>query len=153
MNIKPAILFAALTLFAFPSFAQFYSEPTIMPIDEGGGSYTLGTYMENPCTATEDWVLVDYYVDLYQQYTQTASGTQRSVIDDSTSMGSTQYAAYGTATNDVAYNVPFTVRNYYKVNTYDNFHVVTVIDFDPGTRETIVSVETACGDGTPGSAQ
>ena len=47
----------------------------------------------------------------------------------------------------------FTLRQYHKVNTYDNFHVVTVINFDPAARYTGVTVETACGNGLPDSAQ
>ena len=152
MNIKATILIAALALLALPAIAdERFPEPhvMIMPVEE---SYSLGTYMDNPCTAYEDYVLVDYNVHLYHEEMQSGS-SQRFYLDDTTNMGSSQYAAYGSVANDVAYSIPFTVRNYYKVNTYDNFHVVTVIDFDPSTRSTSVSVETACGDGTPGSAQ
>ena len=154
MNRHFATMAAVLTILvlaALPAAGQFY-ETREITAEDGGSSYSLGTYMDNPCTATQDYVLVDYEVYLYQEFMQASSG-QRFYFDDTTTMGSSQYAASGSATNDVAYGVPFTVRNYYKVNTYDNFHVVTVIDFDPATRQTSVSVETACGDGTPNSAQ
>ena len=154
MKTRTLLMFVALAVFALPSFAQFESEPTIMPVEEDSGAYDLGTYMENPCTAGDDWVLVDYDVYLYQAFYDDSG---RYLFDEDTAMtgsdGQTTYAAAGSTQSDVGYTAPFTLRKYHKVNTSDNFHVVTVIDFDPSSRWTSLSVETACGNGMPDSAE
>jgi len=63
------------------------------------------------------------------------------------------YSASGSSHSDVAYGSAVSLRKYHKVSTYDDFHVVTVINFDPGAQTTWLSVETACGDGSPGSRE
>lgn len=63
------------------------------------------------------------------------------------------YAAAGSSLSDVAYASPVSIRKDYKVNTADDFHVVTVINFDPVALTTTVTVETACGNGTPDSKE
>lgn len=155
MKIKTWILLAALVLLAIPAMADdsqmLMQEEIAVTTDESwGGSYEIGTYMENPCTAVEDWVLVDYNVFLEQG---TFDGVDRYIFDESASLSSSSYYANGTALSDVTYSTPYTLRTYHKVNTADDFHVVTLVDFYPSTRETYVSVETACGDGTPSSSQ
>lgn len=156
MKIRSFISFLAVAVLAVPSFAAV---PRL-----GGGSdttevwsevdsYDLGTYMDNPCTAVLDSVWVNYTVDLTKKGQTTSSG-QRVLFDERTTMSGTSYAASGSTIADVAYQEkPFTIRQYHKVNTVDDFHVVTVIDFDPAKRRTTVSVERACGNGRPDSAE
>lgn len=139
---------------AVPAFAQFQPRQ-IVGVEEGeawsgGGSYRQGQYMDNPCTAVQDYVWVDYqaYVDGWQE----EAGVDRYLFDESTTMGG-MYSASGTSLSDVGYGATFTVRKYHKVNTSDNFHVVTVITFNPVMRSTTMSVETACGNGLPDSPQ
>ena len=162
MKIKNWMLFVLVALFAVPAFAQHdimmeevAREDQVMVEDSWYGTYDLnGTYMDNPCTWEEDWTLVDYDVALYQEHWKSAtSGSEGFFFDEGTTMSSSQYGAYGSSQSDVSYDTSFTLRQYHKVNTWDNFHVVTVIDFDPASHQTYVSVETACGDGTPNSAQ
>jgi PDZ domain-containing secreted protein len=162
MKTRILVLLVAVAVFAIPSFAD---EPggnstyqQLRPVDDyndggWGGSYDLATYMDNPCTAVQDWVVVDYNVQLAQD--ALAAGTKERYLFDEQMAMYGSYAASGASQADVAYMLqPFTIRNYHKVaNTYDQFHVVTVINFDPATRETSVTVETACGDGTPSSPQ
>lgn len=167
MKIKALILFAALAVVAVPSFGSdeagmnsYQMLRPVEPIEEPGygepvywyDSYDTGTYLDNPCTAVQDWVYVDYNVYLSQEAYQ--SGTSdRYLFDESTYMGG-GYATTGSTQADVGYKMqPFTLRQYHKVNTYDDFHVVTVIDFDPASLQSYMSIETACGDGTPASAQ
>ena len=155
MKLRSFIAFVAVAVLALPSFAAV---PRL-----GGGSdttdvwsetdsYDLGTYMDNPCTAVLDSVWVDYVVDLTKKG-QTTSAGERVLFDERTTMSGTSYAASGSTLTDVTYQEKFTIRKYHKVNTSDDFHVVTVIDFDPAKRRTTVSVEKACGNGLPDSAQ
>jgi hypothetical protein len=116
----------------------------------GSSSYDQGQYLDNPCTAVQDWVYVDYQA--YVQGAQQEAGVARYLFDESTNVAGS-YAASGSAQSDVGYGATFTQRYYHKVNTYDNFHVVTVVTFTPGSNTTTVGVETACGNGMPDSAQ
>lgn len=149
MKIRIWILFVVVAVFSLPAFAQrYYYEDVISP-DTQGASYDLDRYMDNPCTATYDPVWVDYNVYLEQAY---SDANDRFRFDEMTSVGGT-YKAAGSTTSDVGYTQPFTLRKYHKVNTSDNFHVVTVINFYPASRYTDVTVETACGDGSPDSKE
>lgn len=116
----------------------------------GGSSYQDGKYMDNPCTAVQDLVWINY--SAYANGVQPEANVNRYQFNESTTV-SGMYATSGSGQSDVAYASPYTVRYYHKVNTSDMFHVVTVVSFDPASRYTGVTYETACGDGTPGSAQ
>jgi len=116
----------------------------------GDSSYQEGQYMDNPCTAIQDWVWVNY--STYASGLQTEAGIDRYQLSENTSMSGT-YAASGAASADVAYSQMFSQRMYHKVNTPDDFHVVTVITFNPGTKAMTLSLETACGNCLPDSAQ
>ena len=154
MKNRILILLVAVTLFALPSFAQREIAPEEPSPDVVyTGFYDLSTYLENPCTAEQDWVSVDYSVYVEDDAIEMAAGPDRFLFDESTTMGSSTYVAHGSSHSDVTYAPPFTLRKYHKVNTPDDFHVVTVIDFDPATRTKTLSVETACGNGLPDSAQ
>lgn len=106
--------------------------------------------MDNPCTAILDRVWVDY--STYASGLQTEAGVDRYQLSENTSMTGI-YATSGSASSDVAYGATFSQRMYHKVNTSDNFHVVTVITFNPAIKSMTLSLETACGDGSPDSAQ
>ena len=155
MKIRIWVLFVVMAVFAVPSFAQrYYYEDVINP-DDGGGwsgevSYAQGQYMDNPCTAVQDWVWVSYTADV-AGFQEVANVDQYLFEENTTMAGS--YSTSGSSVSDVAYAPPFTLRKYHKVNTYDNFHVVTVINFYPSSKTTSVAVETACGNGMPDSAQ
>ena len=116
----------------------------------GVSTYNNGQYVDNPCTATYDpvWVSLDVWVE----GTQLLAGYDRYVFDESTT-ASGSYSAYGASQSDLTYPQAVTMRQYKKMNTYDQFHLVTVVNFDPYTRGISTSIETACGDGTPGSLQ
>lgn len=116
----------------------------------GGGSYEEGQYLDNPCTSVKDLVWVTYKA--YANGVQPVKGVDRYQFSESTTMTGT-YATSGSGKADVAYTAPYSTRHYHKVNTSDMFHVVTVINFDPASRYTSVTVETACGNGMPSSAQ
>ena len=116
----------------------------------GDTSYQEGQYMNNPCTAIQDLVWVNY--STYASGLQTAAGVDRYQLSENTSMSGT-YATSGSDSADVAYAQPFSQRMYHKVNTPDNFHVVTVINFNPATKTMTLSLETACGNGMPDSAE
>jgi len=116
----------------------------------GSSSYDNGQYMDNPCTAVQDWVWINY--SAYANGAQTQAGVDRYQLNESTSM-SGSYSASGSASADVAYAAAFSQRMYHKVNTPDNFHIVTVINFYPSTKTMSLSYETACGNGMPDSAQ
>ena len=116
----------------------------------GSSSYENGQYMDNPCTAVQDWVWIDYAA--YANGAQTEAGVDRYKLSENTSM-SGSYAASGSGSADVAYGASFSQRMYHKVNTPDDFHVVTVINFTPSTKSMSLSLETACGNGMPDSAQ
>ena len=127
------------------------------PVGDGSwtdsSTHSLGEYLDNPCTALQDWVWVSYDVSLYQEGKLTASGDERVLFSESTAVDG-GYSASGSSQSDVIYKQqPYTLRKYHKVNTADDFHVVTVIDFDPATNGTTVTKETACGNGMPDSAQ
>jgi len=106
--------------------------------------------MDNPCTAIQDWVWVNY--STYASGLQTAAGVDRYQLSENTSMSGT-YATSGSGSADVAYSQTFSQRMYHKVNTPDNFHVVTVITFNPGSKAMTLSLETACGNGMPDSTE
>src|SRR5688572_19753551 len=133
------ILFVAITVFAVPAFGQFHEIREIDNEESGGWSgvstVSNGQYLDNPCTAVQDWLWVDY--SAWVESAQTASGVDRYVFDESTSMAGS-YAASGASQADVAYAQPVELRQYHKVNTSDNFHVVTVINFDPWSLQTEV---------------
>lgn len=149
MKLRTWMLAIVVAVMSVPAFAQRYYEMEMITPETDAGTYDLDTYMDNPCTATWDRVYVDYNVYLEQAY---ADANDRFIFDEQTSMAGT-YRAAGSTQSDVAHTQPFTLRKYHKVNTSDNFHVVTVIDFYPSTRETYVSVETACGNGMPDSKE
>jgi hypothetical protein len=162
MKTRILMLFVAVAVFSMPSFADddggFSTYQQLRPIDDYndtsmGGSYEIGTYLDNPCTAVQDWTFVDYNVDLAAA-TMPMAGKERYLLDEGMAMYGS-YAAADTDHSDVTYMAQtFTQRHYHKVsNTYDNFHVVTVINVDPVARTTSVSVETACGNGMPDSPQ
>lgn len=125
-------------------------EPTGGSGWSGGSSYEQGQYLDNPCTSYQDWVWVNYAA--YASGLQTQAGVDRYQLSENTNM-SGAYATSGAANSDVAYSQTFSQRMYHKVNTPDNFHVVTVITFNPATKSMSLSLETACGDGMPDSAQ
>lgn len=161
MTLRTWILFAIVAVFALPALAQReIMQDEISPSDgtsdgDWGGSISWGTgqYLDNPCTAVQDWNWVSYGVDLYQEGWDMLGSGQRVLFDEQTAL-SGAYSAGGASQSDVEYMMqPFTLRKYHKVNTYDNFHVVTVINFDPATKQSTISVETACGNGMPDSPQ
>jgi len=151
MKTQILAMFVVMAVFALPAFAQFQPR---MPIEadawSGSTSYEQGQYMDNPCTAVQDWVWVNY--SAYADGMQAQPGVNRFLFNEQTSMGG-MYAAAGTSGADVAYGNAVSLRQYHKVNTGDNFHVVTVINFNPATQTMSLSLETACGNGMPDSAQ
>jgi hypothetical protein len=156
MKTRMWLLLIAVALFAMPCFAQFNMEREISPEDSGGAwsgstSYSNGQYLDNPCTAVQDFVWVDF--SAYVNGLQPEEGVDRYQLAETTTMSGTMYSASGSSQADVAYSPAFSVRQYHKVNTYDNFHVVTVLTFNPMYKTTTVSVETACGNGMPDSPQ
>jgi hypothetical protein len=159
MNNRIWILLLIVAACAVPVFGQVQQQIEVPPDDGGSGggggwyfssSYEQGQYMDNPCTAVQDWVWVNY--SAYVESAQKEAGLNRYLVNDSTSVGG-MYAASGTAQADVGYSAPFSIRNYYKVNTGDDFHVVTVATLDPSSQYTSVTVETACGNGLPDSKE
>ncbi|MEA2462442.1 MAG: hypothetical protein QOJ98_189 [Acidobacteriota bacterium] len=158
MKTRILILFIAMAAFAIPSFAQRYYLDEPIGGDAPGAysgdyNYGVGAYLDNPCTAVQDWVYVNYSVYLEQEGVK-VSGADRYLLAETMSLAGS-YSAAGTSTADVTYTgMAFTTRQYHKVtSTYDNFHVVTVINVDPATQQTTVSLETACGNGLPDSPQ
>jgi hypothetical protein len=167
MKNKLWILLILVAACAVPTFAQT-AEPSIdddggvtqnqmcIDCDNGGGgwagssTYDQGQYMDNPCTSWQDWVWVNYAA--YASGLQPTSGVNRYQLSENTSMSGT-YATSGAGSSDVGYGAAFTNRMYHKVNTPDNFHVVTTLTFNPATKALTVGVETACGNGMPDSAQ
>jgi hypothetical protein len=159
MKTRILFLLIAMTVFAVPSFAQYYYNEPIIEDGGGGGAwsgsydYGTGVYLDNPCTAIQDWVYVSYSVFLEQEGIKIGSAARYKLAETMSMAGS--YAASGTSNADITYTGnPFTTRQYHKVtSTYDNFHVVTVINVDPATQQTTMSIETACGNGKPDSLQ
>jgi hypothetical protein len=148
-----------MVVLAVPSYAQQDRalvredpevSPSVMPIWSDEVVYSTGDYLDNPCTAEQDWVWVEY--SAYVESAQQEAGIDRFNFFESTTM-SGGMSASGTSEADVGYGAAFEVRKYHKVNTPDEFHVVTVINFDPGSQYTWVTMETACGNGMPDSAQ
>jgi hypothetical protein len=158
MKTRILLLFISMAVLAVPSYAQFYQEEPVTRDDGGGGgsswyaetSYRKGEYMDNPCTPTQEWIWVDYSAFVVGE--QEEAGFDRYLFSETTSVGGSLTAS-GTSEADVAYGGIFAVRKYHKVNTADNFHVVTVINFNPASQYTWVTLETACGNGMPDSAQ
>jgi hypothetical protein len=157
MKLRLWLLLVVVALFAVPSFAQLqYQQLRSIDSDPDTGGWSgvsssrTGMYLDNPCTAVQDLVYVDY--SAYVEGLQTEQGGDRFVFDESTTV-SGSYSASGTSQSDVGYLPPYSLRKYYKVNTYDDFHVVTVINFDPSYKTTNVTVETACGNGMPDSKE
>ena len=158
MKTRILLLLVAVAMLAIPSYAQLQQRQLLQDTNEteGGGwygtsSYDKGQYLDNPCTPYYDQVYVNY--SAFVEGLQFEEGTNRYLLSESTTMGGGMYAASGSGEADVDYTRPVAVRQYHKVNTADAFHVVTVINFDPMAKSTWVSVETACGNGMPDSAQ
>ena len=154
MKLRLWILLAIVALCAVPAFGQFYYGRELSE-DGGGGwagssTYDKGQYLDNPCTAVQDWVWVNYQA--YVDGAQAEAGLDRYVFDERTTLAGA-YAAAGTSSSDVEYWQQVSLRQYHKVNTPDNFHVVTVITFNPATKTPVLTVETACGDGSPDSKE
>ena len=143
MKARIWVLCIVLAAFAVPSFAK-------IDVWYDSSSYEQGQYMDNPCTAIQDWVWVNY--SAYAQTAQKAAGTNDYLVDESTTMGG-MYKASGSSQSDIGYANAFTTRYYHKVDTADNFHVVTVITVDPVSKYTSLAVETACGNGMPDSKE
>ena len=158
MRARILLVLVAVALFAVPTFAQF-TEPRMDRVDDGGGgdwsgssTYQNGDYLDNPCTAWLDWVWVSYSADVYMAGEKLTSGEEQVLFDEYTSMGGA-YAASGSSQSEVAAMQSYSLRQYHKVNTPDNFHVVTVITFDPASRTSSITRETACGNGMPDSIE
>ncbi|HEX6100036.1 MAG TPA: hypothetical protein VF432_27235 [Thermoanaerobaculia bacterium] len=149
MNRKMMMLFLALAVLAVPALAATITPREISTVETAESTHDLGRYLDNPCTAVIDRIWVNYSVYLQQEF---YDDNGRYIFAEDTAMGGT-YAASGTSKTDVAYQSPLQIRKYHKVNTNDNFHVVTVIEFNPATRYTSVVVETACGNGMPDSKE
>ena len=140
---------------AIPAFGQYQQIREINAEDGGGGwsgtsTMNNGQYLDNPCTAAYDWVWVDYQA--YVDGAQAEAGLDRYLFEETTNMAGS-YKASGTSVSDVDYSQEVSLRKYHKVNTPDNFHVVTVITFNPATKAPTLSLETACGDGSPDSKE
>ena len=157
MNKKLSILLVAVAFLAVPSFAAVIAPREVSEPADGAysGDYDYGTgvYLDNPCTAIQDWFYVSYDVYLNQLGTK-LSGSDRYRLTETTSMAGS-YAASGTSSADITYTgKAFSTREYHKVtSTTDMFHVVTVINVDPATQQTTLAIETACGNGMPDSKQ
>lgn len=165
MKNRISILLLIVAACAVPMFGQTFqadddgatTEQRCIDCDLSGGggwsgssSYEEGQYMDNPCTAVQDWVWVNY--SAYASGLQTQADVDRYQLSENTTMSGT-YAATGSANSDVGYGATFSQRMYHKVNTPDDFHVVTVVTFNPGTKTMTLSVERACGNGMPDSVQ
>ncbi len=160
MNTRSWFLLALLALFAMPVLAQLSPR---QPLRDGGeeveggwsgsSSYENGEYLDNPCTGWLDWVWVDYSASVYMAGEPLTSGEERVLFDEYTTLGGGTYAASGASQADVAAMQPYSLRQYHKDNTPDNFHVVTVIAFDPASRTSTITRETACGNGMPDSIE
>jgi hypothetical protein len=159
MKTRILILVIAVAVFAVPSFAQLQPREISREAPEDGGAYSgsydygTGTYLDNPCTAIQDWYYVNYDVYLEQMGIKVAT-KDRYLLAETMSMAGS-YSASGTSSADITYTgKPFSTRQYHKVtSTYDNFHVVTVINVDPATQQTTIAIETACGNGMPDSKE
>ena len=160
MKARILLVLVAVALFAVPAFAQMDVQPQEFSPDNGsssGGwsgssSYQNGDYLDNPCTAWLDWVWVDYSASVSMAGEQLNSGEEQVRFHEYTSMGGA-YAASGTSQSEVAAMQSYSLRQYHKVNTPDNFHVVTVITFHPASRTSSITRETACGNGLPDSTE
>ena len=161
MKIRISLLFIALAVFAIPTFAQSnYEQLRQIEYEDGGGgggwsdsvSHQNGGYFDNPCTATVDWAWYAYDVAVYQEGKEALSNLDL-LFDEQTSI-SGSYSVAGSSQSDVNYKQqPLEIRKYRPANWYDKFHLVTVIRFDPATRTTSVTMETACGNGMPDSVE
>jgi hypothetical protein len=156
MKSRIILVFVAAAFLAAPSFAAVITPRE--PVEDGGaysGSYDYGTgvYLDNPCTTVQDWYYVSYSAYVTQTGTKLAASDRYRITETTSLSGS--YSASGTSSADVTYTgKAFSTREYHKVTTTtDMFHVVTVINVDPATQQTTITLETACGNGMPDSKQ
>ena len=145
-----------MAVFALPSFAQRYYYEDQITAEEPGWvesySYQSGAYFDNPCTAAVDsaWYTFDLSVD---QEGKEASTNLDLLFNEQTTIGGS-YSTAGSSQSDVTYKgMPLEIRKYRRANWYDKFHLVTVMRFDPATRQTTLSMEAVCGDGMPDSIE
>lgn len=154
MKLRLWILLVIVAVCAIPAFGQYQLNEVISSDDggswSGSGKYDNGQYMDNPCSAVQDWMWVNYQA--FVDGAQAEAGLNRYMFDESTTVAGA-YAATGSSFSDVDYSQQVSLRKYHKVNTPDNFHVVTVITFNPATKAPVLTVETACGDGSPDSKE
>ena len=164
MKFRISMLLVVMAVFAVPSFAQYdhqYHEREIM-YDDGGGdtgggggvwldtyNYENGSYFDNPCTAAIDWGWYAYNLSVEQAGKEVLSGLNLQFNEQTSISGS--YSVNATSESRVIYNEPVEIRQYRRANWYDQFHLVTVMRFDPATRDTTLSMEAVCGDGMPDS--
>ena len=161
MKIRISILLVVLALFAIPSFAQYQDRELLYDdggINEGGGggwadtySYQNGGYFDNPCTATVDWAWYAYDLSVEQEGKEAMSSLDLLFNEQTTISGS--YSVAASSQSDVTYKQPLEIRKYRRANWYDQFHLVTVMRFDPATRTTALSMEAVCGNGMPDSIE
>ena len=158
MKIRISMLLVVVAVFAVPSFAQFEQQREVAYDDGGGGgwvdtyTYQDGAYFDNPCTATTEWNWYSYDLTVQQEGKEALSNLDL-LFDEQTSIAGT-YSVAGSSQSDVTYaELPLEIRKYRRANSYDKFHLVTVMRFDPATRATTLSMEAVCGDGMPDSLE
>ena len=157
MKLRITLLLVALAVFAIPTFAQSnYQQLREIdrPADEGGGSwsgtysYENGSYFDNPCTATVDWAWYTYDLSVDQEGEKAATSLDL-LFNEQTTIGGT-YSIAESSQSDVTYKEQaLEIRKYRRANWYDNFHLVTVMRFDPATKQTTLSMEAVCSNGMP----
>ena len=143
-----------MAVFALPCFAQYEQELTYEPetVWVESASYQDGAYFDNPCTATVDWAWYTYDLNVQQEGKEMVGGLDLLFDEQTTISGS--YSVAGSSQSDVTYGEePLEIRKYRRANAYDQFHLVTVMRFDPITRETTLSMEAVCGNGMPDSLE
>jgi hypothetical protein len=160
MKIRISILLVVMAVFAIPSFAQSNYEmlrEVDQPAEDGGGgwsgtyTYENGSYFDNPCTATVDWAWYTYDLSVDQEGKEALSSLDL-LFNEQTTIGGS-YSVADSSLSDVTYKEPLEIRQYRRANWYDNFHLVTVMRFDPATRQTTLSMEAVCSDGTPNAIE
>ena len=160
MKIRISILLVVMAVFAIPSFAQH--DHQLIQIDDGSGgggggwsdsySYQNGAYFDNPCTATADWGWYTYNLSVQQEGKEETAKLDL-LFNEQTTIGGS-YSVADTSQSDVTYSEqPLEIRQYRRANWYDNFHLVTVMRFDPATRQTTLSMEAVCSNGMPDSIE